>query len=71
MWLGACNFYSESQRGFTLQVLLTQIISQEPLCGESKRPLLLQLLRRLVAKQLEPQPSYFELSKVQGSCKVC
>jgi dynein assembly factor with WDR repeat domains 1 len=48
----------------TVQVLLTQILNQEPLIGESKRPALRQLLQRLVAKLLEPQHSQFDLFKV-------
>lgn len=47
-----------------VQVLLTQILNQEPLIGESKRPALRQLLQRLVAKLLEPQHSQFDLFKV-------
>lgn len=50
------------------QVMVTHIISQEPLVGESKRPLLRQLLQRLIAKQLEPQALHFDLLKV--SCGV-
>jgi hypothetical protein len=47
-----------------VQVLITQILNQEPLLGESKRPALRQLLQRLVAKLLEPQHSQFDLFKV-------
>lgn len=47
-----------------LEVMVTQILSQEPLLGEGKRPLLRQALQRLVDKQLEPQASQFELTKV-------
>jgi hypothetical protein len=47
-----------------LEVMVTQILSQEPLLGESKRPLLQQALQRVVDKQLEPQASQFELTKV-------
>jgi hypothetical protein len=49
-----------------VQVLLTQILNQEPLIGESKRPALRQLLQRLVAKLLEPQHSQFDLFKVSS-----
>lgn len=52
------------QHGMLLQVLLTQIINQEPLVSESKRPAVRQLLERLVAKLLEPQHSQFDLFKV-------
>jgi hypothetical protein len=48
------------------QVMVTHIISQEPLISEGKRPLLRQLLQRLVDKQLEPQASHFDLFKVGG-----
>lgn len=47
-----------------LQVLLTQVLNQEPLISENKRPALRQLLERLVAKLLEPQHSQFDLFKV-------
>eukprot|EP00878_Enallax_costatus_P017719 GHUV01018616.1.p1 GENE.GHUV01018616.1~~GHUV01018616.1.p1 ORF type:complete len:147 (+),score=26.32 GHUV01018616.1:228-668(+) len=47
-----------------LEVLLTQLINQEPLISESKRPAVRQLLERLVAKLLEPQYSQFDLFKV-------
>jgi hypothetical protein len=49
--------------------MVAHIISQEPLVGESKRPLLRQLLQRLIAKQLEPQALHFDLLKV--SCGHC
>ena len=47
-----------------MQVMVTHIISQEPFIGEGKRPLLHQLLQRLVDKQLEPQHTHFDLYKV-------
>lgn len=43
--------------------MIGMIISQEPLMEDS-RPLLRQLLRRLIDKQLEPQPCHFDLTKV-------
>jgi hypothetical protein len=43
--------------------MISTIISQEPLMDDS-RPLLRQLLRRLIDKQLEPQPCHFDLTKV-------
>lgn len=51
------------------QVMVTHIISQEPLVGEGKRPLLRQLLQLLIDKQLEPQASHFDLFKV-GICFI-
>lgn len=49
-----------------LAVMAAHIISQEPLLlGEKQRPLLHQLLQRLIDKQLEQQPSYYELFKVR------
>lgn len=44
--------------------MIGMIISQEPLMEDS-RPLLRQLLRRLIDKQLEPQPCHFDLTKVR------
>lgn len=57
----------QSTKTTSPQVMVTQIISQEPLVGESKRPLLRQLLQRLTDKQLEPQALHFDLLKV--SCR--
>jgi len=51
-----------------LQVLLTQIINQEPLISEGKRPALRQLIERLIAKLTEQQHSQFDLLKV-CSCR--
>jgi hypothetical protein len=53
-----------------VQVLITQILNQEPLLGESKRPALRQLLQRLVAKLLEPQHSQFDLFKVSNAVRL-
>lgn len=47
-----------------MQVMASTIISQEPLMSDSSKPLLRQLLRRLVDKQLEAQPSQYDLLKV-------
>lgn len=51
--------------------MVTHIISQEPLMGENKRPLLRQLLQRLIDKQLEQQPSHFDLFKVSLTRPQC
>lgn len=45
-------------------MLISQLITREPLISESKRPALRQLLGRLAAKLLEPQHSQFDLFKV-------
>lgn len=47
--------------------MVAAIISQEGgiLLMEDSKPLLRQLLRRLIDKQLEPQPSHFDLTKVR------
>lgn len=51
------------------QLLLTRLISQEPLLSEGKRPVLRQLVQQLVAKLQEPQPTRFDLFKVRpGGC---
>jgi hypothetical protein len=47
------------------QVLLSQIIAQEPLISDSKRPALRQLLQRLICKLAEPQYDGYNLFKVR------
>ena len=46
------------------QVLLSQIIRQEPLISENRRPALRQLVERLVLKMQETQHHSFSLFKV-------
>lgn len=46
------------------QVLLSQIIRQEPLISENRRPALRQLIHRLIDKMLEQQHHSFTLFKV-------
>lgn len=58
---------SSSSAGGVMQVLVSHIISQEPLIGDSKRPLLWQLLQRLIEKQVEPQCTHYDLVKVGSS----
>eukprot|EP00955_Chlamydomonas_euryale_P002842 30103-Chlamydomonas_euryale.AAC.2 len=45
-------------------MVLTQIIQQEPLISENRRPALRQLVERLVAKMMEQQHHSFTLFKV-------
>ncbi len=47
-----------------VQVLLSQIIRQEPLISENRRPALRQLIHRLIDKMLEQQHHSFTLFKV-------
>jgi dynein assembly factor with WDR repeat domains 1 len=46
------------------QVLLAQILNQEPLISDNKKPVLRQLIQRLIAKLTEPQYSQFDVTKV-------
>lgn len=48
------------------QVLLSQIIRQEPLISENRRPALRQLIGRLIEKMQEQQHHSFTLFKVGG-----
>ncbi|PNH06746.1 Outer row dynein assembly protein 16 [Tetrabaena socialis] len=47
-----------------IEVLLSQIIRQEPLISENRRPALRQLINRLIDKMLEQQHHSFTLFKV-------
>lgn len=49
---------------FRPQVLLSQIIRQEPLISENRRPALRQLIQRLIEKMQEQQHHSFSLFKV-------
>ncbi|KAG1673063.1 hypothetical protein FOA52_013132 [Chlamydomonas sp. UWO 241] len=47
-----------------IEVLLSQIIRQEPLISENRRPALRQLVERLISKMAETQHHSFTLFKV-------
>lgn len=53
-----------------LQVLLSQIIRQEPLISENRRPALRQLVGRLLDKMAETQHHSFSLFKVRRENQV-
>lgn len=49
------------------QVVLSHVLTSEPLLGDRQRPVLRQLLSRLVAKLSEPAHSQFDLFKARGA----
>ena len=51
------------------QALCSQVIKQEPLVSESRRPALRQLMERLLDKMAEAQHHSFSLYKVGVTCK--